>query len=487
MKFHHTGHRLTIEMASQEAAAAGDDAAAMVEQLVTALTALAALRTGQLPEPAATRPTTHRRRSDRPGATMCGLLIEWPGGRQAIDETAPSCKFCAAPQFWAGVISDVETQLLPKLEGIRDASTRTWMHQFGGSHGQYATALGIPRSTAQSRREALFNRELGEWERWAAPNPALTAPLRDGGPTCCAVHSARPQAGSAEPAATQPATGRGEPPSRSATSPATVPVPVPGWRHPHLTSVTLRTGLDGSAIPGTYEYTVKPFTGDEPEPVIPQEWDTKAAGESDWHLHSWRRQEILPVREKWVRARYLRLVKALYQPGSPDDRLLARTFEEFQPEYYRRHGFDHPGTRAGDAWMTYAAARDELREAYQAMKTQSDDYWSAGLGRIVDATQDAENAAGEFDNIAHLFVDITVWYEQTWNDPHKWSGIPTAITSAADELGLDVEGWIIPDDPQEYDDDGDFFAFGNTARNEIKSIINDGERWLKGVDRRRSG
>jgi hypothetical protein len=52
----------------------------------------------------------------------------------------------------------VDRRLLPALQGIRDAAVRRH-HHLGGSHGQLARAMGVARSTAQTRTEALDARD----------------------------------------------------------------------------------------------------------------------------------------------------------------------------------------------------------------------------------------------------------------------------------------------------------------------------------------
>ncbi|MCK1813271.1 hypothetical protein MTQ13_03115 [Streptomyces sp. XM4011] len=63
-------------------------------------------------------------------------------------------------------LNDIEARLLPRLEGIRDAAVRRHK-ELGGSVGDLGLALDMPRSTAQSRREALEKRGPSNWEKWA--------------------------------------------------------------------------------------------------------------------------------------------------------------------------------------------------------------------------------------------------------------------------------------------------------------------------------
>lgn len=74
-------------------------------------------------------------------------------------------------ELWYWVINDVHTHLLPNLEAVRDAAIRAHAAA-DGSHGDLGLALGVPRSTAQSRRNALLGTEPSHLERWATGNLA---------------------------------------------------------------------------------------------------------------------------------------------------------------------------------------------------------------------------------------------------------------------------------------------------------------------------
>lgn len=117
------GVDIIISLTGPENTALQGEADLMADWLVTALRALVALRTSQN------------------GAGDSG---QW---------------------YWS--LNDL-ARLLPRLEGIRDAVIREWAKQ-GGSHGQMALAMDVPRSTAQTRREAVTGREPSYWETWARP------------------------------------------------------------------------------------------------------------------------------------------------------------------------------------------------------------------------------------------------------------------------------------------------------------------------------
>ncbi|MFF5265321.1 hypothetical protein ACFY4C_41105 [Actinomadura viridis] len=76
-----------------------------------------------------------------------------------------------------GLIGTLERKLLPRMLGIRDAAVR-WHSKLGGSHGDLADAMGVARSTAQTRTQALLAREPSEGERWALG----ARPAREAGP-----------------------------------------------------------------------------------------------------------------------------------------------------------------------------------------------------------------------------------------------------------------------------------------------------------------
>ncbi|WP_051842914.1 hypothetical protein [Streptomyces sp. NRRL F-5193] len=142
------GLDITISLTPAEAEALGMEAATVADWFDTALWALALLRNGY---------------SDR-------------GGQGAKDVT---------PEALYTVINDLDHRLLPRLQGVRDAAVRR--HQeLGGSIGDLALAMDVPKSTAQSRRNVVMGKAPASWERWATEG----GPER---PRCAACgHPARP-------------------------------------------------------------------------------------------------------------------------------------------------------------------------------------------------------------------------------------------------------------------------------------------------------
>lgn len=145
------GLDITISLSPEEADVLGHEAADLCNWFDTALWALALLRTG-----------LNTRRPDTPPTV-------------AAD--------------WMGVISDLDTRLLPRLQGLRDAAIRAHQEQ-GGTLNALSLAMDSPKSTAQSRRNKILGAmPPGAWETWA----------RDGGPT--AERASCPACGHRETAA----------------------------------------------------------------------------------------------------------------------------------------------------------------------------------------------------------------------------------------------------------------------------------------------
>ncbi|WP_097922966.1 hypothetical protein [Streptomyces sp. wa1063] len=127
------GLDITISLTPGEAEALGMEAATLADWFDTALWALALLRNG------------HNERGAEPGT--------------AKDVT---------PETLYTVINDLDHRLLPRLQGVRDAAVRRHM-ELGGSIGELALAMDVPKSTAQSRRNVMASRQgdLALWQNWA--------------------------------------------------------------------------------------------------------------------------------------------------------------------------------------------------------------------------------------------------------------------------------------------------------------------------------
>ena len=252
----------------------------------------------------------------------------------------------------------------------------------------------------------------------------------------------------------------------------TIEIPAPGWRHPSLISVTQEKNRWGV---GNLTYVIEPFTGDEDEPQLPSEWSYRSDD-----LDETRQKEIAWVRKAWADARFLRLFKALYKrPGNYDkDQSLIENFLRERRGQFASNLNNHPlgwdDKTADDVWTAYTTARDELAAAYEAMKSQPDTMWRAGLGRIVDATEPAEEAADAWDNLAQDFWKIATWYNSTF-DTYSDPGQPSALREVAKKAGVNADDWLIsyPEDYHSSYRPSDAIAAG-----QIAIIIKKGQEWL---------
>lgn len=118
------GMDVTIHLTPTQAAALGHDAVQLADWLHSALWAMAVLRTGQDQDGRPYRPT------------------------------------------WFDSIVALDHRLVPRIEGVRDAVIRAHADG-GGSVGDLALAMDVPRSTAQYRRDVLRRSAPSIWESWA--------------------------------------------------------------------------------------------------------------------------------------------------------------------------------------------------------------------------------------------------------------------------------------------------------------------------------
>ncbi|MEU3855677.1 hypothetical protein [Streptomyces sp. NPDC029554] len=130
------GMDITVSLTAEEVTAIGSaEAEGLADWFDTALWGLAMLRTGQI----------------------------------CRDEGARTTEVQAAEMDT--VIRDLDVKLLPRLQGIRDAAIRQH-RELGGTLTALAAAMDAPRSTAQTRREALEKpgpRTVSSraWQEWA--------------------------------------------------------------------------------------------------------------------------------------------------------------------------------------------------------------------------------------------------------------------------------------------------------------------------------
>ena len=128
------GVDITITLSSEQLHALGSDIATFADWTHTALIALAGLR--DMNRPVASDSATASARKGVPGVS------------------------------WHAIISTLDRQMLPRLEGIRDAAIRAATSN-GYSLADLTKSLDVPRSTAQYRRQVLTASEPSIWEAWA--------------------------------------------------------------------------------------------------------------------------------------------------------------------------------------------------------------------------------------------------------------------------------------------------------------------------------
>lgn len=124
---------ITLHIGADDQAALGMESGILADWFLTALRGLAALRTGEV---------------DR--ETEAAGINRGP----------------ADANTWYWVINDLDEHLLPALNGIRNAAIRAHAAA-GGSVGNLSLAMGVAKSTAQTRREALLSEAPTERETWA--------------------------------------------------------------------------------------------------------------------------------------------------------------------------------------------------------------------------------------------------------------------------------------------------------------------------------
>jgi hypothetical protein len=122
------GLDVTISLNPAEARVLGEDALELGDWFNTVLETLLLLRTGAFPSRPPRRPTE---------------------------------------EDWEVAIHETLCQLMPRLQGISDATVRT-AHGHGLSHADIALSMDVPRSTAQSRiRKITSQPTAATFEDWA--------------------------------------------------------------------------------------------------------------------------------------------------------------------------------------------------------------------------------------------------------------------------------------------------------------------------------
>ncbi|MGY0466596.1 hypothetical protein ACW14Y_41010 [Kitasatospora sp. cg17-2] len=73
------------------------------------------------------------------------------------------------------LLAVVQTRLIPRIVGLRDALLRVHQEHGLGSYGDLAEAVGMPRSTVSTKLLVLSGTDPTEHERWATGTPAPVA------------------------------------------------------------------------------------------------------------------------------------------------------------------------------------------------------------------------------------------------------------------------------------------------------------------------
>lgn len=100
--------------------------------------------------------------------TVLVAMAAWRSGKDPVPAGGVSLKdrpVTSGAQWQDWVLQDAAA-LMARLEGVKAAAIRTHAEQ-GGTYGELAADLGVPRATAQSRRDDLLRGELGPAELWA--------------------------------------------------------------------------------------------------------------------------------------------------------------------------------------------------------------------------------------------------------------------------------------------------------------------------------
>jgi len=171
--------------------------------------------------------------------------------------------------------------------------------------------------------------------------------------------------------------------------------------HPHFVSAGPRLGWGRT-------YTLRPFTGDEPEP-----WTLRPAGADD---ELW--QEYAACQQAWERAR----AERANRQWIVDQASLVR--------------------RADSVWKALARARKTVDGAYAELLEGTDGTWRATINRLLDAHTAALAAAEAWDKVA---AELAQARHAAWREIGESYGDHDEVARA---VGVDSSGWLIwgPDD-----------------------------------------
>ncbi|MEU7802685.1 hypothetical protein AB0B10_25835 [Micromonospora arborensis] len=185
---------------------------------------------------------------------------------------------------------------------------------------------------------------------------------------------------------------------------------VPTWHHPHFVSAK-KTSF-------SIQYQFKAFTGDEPEPKLPESVSLAFANAYDTGepntparraaLDAWQdaEQEARAANTSWCVARYHRDVAAILRKAVP-------------------------------AAQAYLRAKQAVDAAYAALDDAPDGRWRATLLRLADARSAALTAAEQFDQAVEPAAGLSDGL------PERVLELTDSIEGVGRQVGLDTSDWYI--------------------------------------------
>ena len=166
--------------------------------------------------------------------------------------------------------------------------------------------------------------------------------------------------------------------------------------HPHYISVT------GEGQRRVWKF--REFTGLEPEPVLPEvdfaDWDNHPV------LYSERSAEYYAANDLWRTARYRTNLRTLIGKAVP-------------------------------VWNAFAAARLTVDQLFQELVNSADGQWRAKLNRLLNAQQDALDAASAWDEEGYELA------KAQWSGGEWMFDATGGVAGVAREMGLTSKDWII--------------------------------------------
>jgi hypothetical protein len=191
--------------------------------------------------------------------------------------------------------------------------------------------------------------------------------------------------------------------------------PLAGLHHPHYVSHTHHPGRD--PFIGEYDFVFRPFTGTEPEPLNlddgryrPEFGAVASADIGQWNLLV---NEYWQARGQWVVAKFKYDVRQALLEAKP-------------------------------VWEAYTAARALMDALFDQFRDLSDDRWNSQTLRLLEAHDQAVDAAKAWDAVAENLIGLQTAHEHDEIITHGWTRAEAAtIADAADAAGIDISDWKI--------------------------------------------